>query len=107
MNVITIHVTKTEMLQYHREPYFGYTLVSGQSAIIWIRKDLPKAVYLSVLAHERCHALDADFSSLFKREARAWWAALKETPLGFFYSILLSLSPARLHLYWRRLLHNF
>lgn len=102
MITTVIEVTRDQMLQQHRQPYFGYTLRSNDAAIIWIRKDLPERVYKSVLAHEMRHAADADFSSLWRREARGWWAGFKASPLGFFQSIAMSLTPERINLYWRR-----
>lgn len=97
-----IPVTKAEMLQTHKQPYLGYTRVEKDAAIIWIRKDLPPRVYVSVLAHEMFHANDEDFRSLWLREARAWWAGFKASPIGFLSAIGMSLTKERLGLYWRR-----
>lgn len=108
MNTTIIPVNKAGMLAYHREDYLGYTLVSGDTALIWIRSDLPKRAYASVLAHEQQHAVDGmAVGSVLKREARAWWAGFKASPLGFFQAIFLSLTPSRLSLYLRRIRDNF
>lgn len=102
MNISFMHLTAQTMLEFHGRPYFGYTVITGNSATIWIRKDLPPRVYRSVLAHEMKHANDRDFKSLWKREARGWWAGFKASPIGFFQAIGMSLTKERLGLYWRR-----
>lgn len=107
-------ISKAEMLERFKEPYFGYTdIPSGAkyglpyAAKVYVRSDLPRSVRISVEAHELCHAADKDFGSQFDRERRAWWAGFKAHPIGFFYGIVLSLTPERLGLYWRRWRQNF
>lgn len=103
------YISKVEMIRRFGEPYFGYTDIPAGArsglpyeATVYIRDDLPKWVKKSVEAHELCHAKDKKFNSQFEREVRAWWAGFKGHPIGFFYGILLSLTPERIGLYWRR-----
>ena len=102
MDASVIHVSRTQMLATHKFPYFGYTKRNDEAAIIWIRNDLPPRVYKSVLAHEQQHAGDRNFKPLILWEARGWWAGLKASPLGFLQGILMSMTPERIGLYWRR-----
>lgn len=100
-----IYLTKEQMLSRFKWPYFGITLYETRE--IFIRKDLPKCVQASVLAHEREHLRVGHKESFWKDEPHAWWAGLIGHPGGFFLGILLSLTPERLALYWSRLKDNF
>jgi hypothetical protein len=99
------YITKAQMLERRKYPYFGVTDYATKE--IFIRKDLPKCVQASVLAHEREHLRVGHKGSFWKNEPCAWWAGFKGQPIGFFLGILLSLTPERLRLYWSRLRGNF
>ena len=117
------YITKEEMLVKRGEPYFGYTQFTPvfhfstgsyikteyEADVIDIRSDLPKSVQESVLGHEMVHATDTEFmnESVLFREAKAWIGGLKANPVGFFYGILLSLSPERIKLYLKRIMKGF
>lgn len=101
-------IDKREMVRLFGGPYFGYT--SFGSKTIYIRRGLPKWVEESVFAHERRHLMDLQAGrrdSLWVREARAWWDGFKAQPVGFLLSIIMSLTPARLWLYTKRIVKNF
>lgn len=104
--VNVVDFSKEEMTQRFKYPYFG--VADSINLHIFIRTDLPKLVYKSILAHEFQHILDRDKNySLWTKEARAWWAGFKAQPIGFFYGIFLSLTPERINLYWKRFKENF
>jgi hypothetical protein len=99
------YVSKAQMLERRKYPYFGVTDYATKE--IFIRNDLPKCIQKSVLAHEQSHLKRGHQRSFWKDEPPAWWEGLKEQPLGFFLGILMSLSPERLSLYLKRIKENF
>jgi hypothetical protein len=89
-------------------PAFGEALVDPPR--IKIRKDLPKNVKRFVLAHEKYHLKDWERCkkkgkkySVFLGEIRASFFPAFRYPLGFLLTIILSLQPYRLRLYFNRI----
>ena len=101
-----VFISKEEMVTKFGEDYFGYSI---PNVGVWVREDLPDSVKTSVTAHEMYHYNDTTFyqSSAFMRELKANIAGFKSTPIGFFYGILLSLSPSRISLYICRIVKGF
>lgn len=121
-NITFKQVTAAEILAEFGYPYFGYSRIDDKSALVnnkletvrtaavWVRKDLPTRVYISVLAHETYHAADPYFlnSSVLSRELRANWAGFRADWRGFFQGIWMSLTDRdRMALYWKRITENF
>lgn len=79
-------------------PRFGYFQLPDQ---IQVRKDLPNCVQRFVLAHELYHSTDKE-TIWWRREIKANYTAMKQFPLGFIITMLMSLSPYRLLYYMKR-----
>jgi len=104
-SVPALLVNEREMRDLYRAPYFGIAF-PGERRIA-LREDLPPRVFASVKAHELQHVADAERFArgewIWKLEARAWWAGLKASPIGFAHGILLSLNRERIALYFKRM----
>lgn len=88
-------------------PAFGYATEKTQTA--YIRKDLPKIVQKFLIEHELYHLKDFERHTKlnkkynwFMGETRANLYALSKHPIGFLYTAILSLTPARIKLYINR-----
>jgi hypothetical protein len=79
-------------------PAFGICYSDGR---IEIREDLPQCVKDFLVVHETYHSTDTE-TIWWKRELKANWAGLLIHPVGFFVTLIMSLSPARLKLYVQR-----
>jgi hypothetical protein len=81
-------------------PAFGKCYKSA--GVIVIRQDLPSCVKKYVLAHELAHLVDDKYKSWIAKEIFANWRALKRHPIGFVVAAVISLAPARLWFYAKR-----
>ena len=88
-------------------PAFGYAYVKEQE--VHIRKDLPMTVQKFVLAHEIYHLKDLE--KIYKNNQKYnWvWREIKANmyggfkhPIGFIFTLLMSLQPYRLMFYLKR-----
>lgn len=78
-------------------PAFGEVIGNA----VLVRKDLPKPVKEFVTYHEKYHLKD-NTKNWILREVRANIYALIRRPLGFIITLIMSLQPYRLKLYWQR-----
>jgi hypothetical protein len=62
---------------------------------------LPRCVKDFLVVHETYHATDKDMGWI-RRELKANWAGFKEYPVGFFVTMIMSLTPSRLKMYYQR-----
>jgi len=101
------YVSKREMLFRFKGDYFGYTVFRNKN--IYIRYDILNDEYFptfnrwlqeSLLGHEQHHATYGDRGGFIYNEVPAWWAGFKAQPVGWLLSIVMSLRPSRLGLYF-------
>jgi len=109
--MLVIPVTKAEMLDKFQKPYYGYTQFQGKlQPIVYIRSDLPKRVYESVLVHETQHVNDNAFldGRVWYWEFRAYKAQAKADFIGMSQTVWMSLTdPERIKLYLKRVFIRF
>ena len=81
-------LSEAEMLSRFGDSYLGYCIpkVEGNTAGVWILKDLTGSLLIFVTTHELYHYNDADFNneSVLVREIRANIAGFKAAPLALF-----------------------
>ncbi|MDA3837172.1 MAG: hypothetical protein PF542_06135 [Nanoarchaeota archaeon] len=85
-------------------PAFG--LADEKKQTVYIRKDLPKKVKDFVLNHELYHLKDFKRLKKKNKKYKIIWGEIKANlltsithPIGFLYTVILSLHPIRLKLY--------
>lgn len=109
INDISIYeCTREEMIKQNGQPYFGFSI--PKLKIVYMRMDIPSAVYESVLAHEMQHIKDNAFSDgqVWHWEFRAWVAGFRGNWRGFLQAVWLSLTDwERIKLYLLRITKTF
>ena len=78
-------------------PAFGFS----RNVTIYVRDDLPKIVQKFVSKHELYHLQDKSTNWLW-REIKANSYGFKKCPIGFIYTMILSLNPYRIKMYIQR-----
>lgn len=86
------YISKEELF-----PAFGL----AKDGIIYVREDLPNAVKSFVIEHEIYHLQDDSVYWLWREIKANLYAGIKH-PIGFIYTVILSLSLTRIKFYIQR-----
>lgn len=96
--IYQVHYVNKSKLKEANFSLFGYVYKRK----IYLRENLPKRVERALLRHEVYHVEDThQWLGKYGKEIRANFHTATCDPVGFFVTLVYSLSTARLKTYWR------